>query len=344
MKSFLISLVTALVFHNIHAQDTQKISKLLEEKKNDFAGHVIMVIKKEDSLLYRYQTGLAHIDTRTGVASASKWISSAVILSLADIGLLSLDDSIGKYLPSFNKYKKGHPTIRQCLSHTSGFPAYANIDTKNLNLSQLIEKVAKEVPLKNKPGEVFEYGELSYRITGRIAEVVSGKSWEELFQNNIAARCDMKNSTYCWEKHIPAMGSGVCTTPSDYLNFMQMVINKGMFNGQRVLSEAAVHEFFISQLSSNVQKNLTNSEPLIKEVANNKPVSYGLGTWIYNYDEEKIFQKEIFCPGARGTFPFIDACRKIYGIILCNTDVSKVIHTEINAIQTFKSTFLENCN
>ncbi|MBC7450463.1 MAG: beta-lactamase family protein, partial [Cytophagales bacterium] len=275
----------------------------------------------------------------------SKWISAAVMLSLADQQLLSLDDSIGKYLPLFSRHGTGSATIRQCLTHTSGFPAFArNIGMNDTTLAQLVDHMAEKVAFINHPGERFVYGEMSYRIAGRIAEVVTGKTWEALFQTNIASKCTMTNSTYCWEKRIPAVGGGICTTPADYLNFLHMLMNKGACNGQVVLSEASVMEFFTNQLTAEAQKEMVRSESLIKEVSDGKPISYGLGVWIYDYKADQQYQTLVFCPGALGTFPFVDRCRNIYGIILCNTNISKVIQTEVKAIDLVKKSINKECN
>lgn len=100
--------LTLCLFHfSLLAQENSEINQLLETKKDDFRGHVIMVVKQKDSTLYQHQIGLENLDTKIPVASASKWLSAAVILTLVDQELLSLDDSIGKYLPVFQNMVKG---------------------------------------------------------------------------------------------------------------------------------------------------------------------------------------------------------------------------------------------
>ncbi|MDF2454835.1 MAG: hypothetical protein K0R51_828 [Cytophagaceae bacterium] len=339
VASFLLS--TLLSFSSF-AQGNP-INQLLESKKENFNGHVIMVVKQKDSVLYHHQIGLAKLDTKIPVASASKWLSAAVILTLVDQGLLSLDDSIGKYLPAFSTYGKGHPTIRQCLTHTSGFPAYSTLNYKDIGLAPLVDSMAKYVPLKNTPGASFNYGGMSYRIVGRIAEVVTGKSWNELFHTNIASKCEMNATAYCHEKITPDLGGGVCSTPADYLNFLNMISGKGIYKGSQVLSSASVNEFFRSQLSTKIREDLTKYDPEIKVFANGKLISYGLGTWILDYNESQEYQSKIFCPGGFGTFPFIDTCRNIYGIILTHTQISKVIETEFKAISIVKEKHDGSC-
>jgi len=341
-RTLFLSLSICLAFSSI-AQDLTSINQLLEEKKEDFKGHVIMVVKQKDSTLYKHQIGIANLDTKIPIASASKWLTAAVILTLVDQGRLSLDDSIGKYLPSFSKYGKGHPTIRQCLTHTSGFPAYAPLNYNDIGLAALVDSMAKYIPLKNVPGAAFNYGGMSFRIAGRIAEVVAGKSWNELFLANIASACEMNVTVYCHEKVTPDLGGGVCSTPSDYLNFLSMIAGNGVYKGKQVLSSASVKEFFKSQLPTHVRDAMTKYNPEMRPFANGKLISYGLGTWIYDYNESKEYQSEIFCPGALGTFPFIDSCRNIYGIILTHTQIAKVIETEFKAIAAIKEKYNADC-
>jgi hypothetical protein len=83
--------------------------------------------------------------------------------------------------------------------------------------------------------------------------------------------------------------------------------------------------------------------PEMKTFANGKSISYGLGTWIYDYKETQEIQIEIFCPGFLGTFPFIDTCRNLYGIILTHTQISKVLVTELKAISLVKEKYKGSC-
>lgn len=203
--------------------------------------------------------------------------------------------------------------------------------------------MAKYTPMKNKPGQAFDYGAMSYRIVGRIAEVVTGISWNQIFQANIASKCKMTVTTYCHEKITPELAGGVCSSPTDYLNFLAMIANNGIFEDNQVLSSASVKEFFKSQLSTKVREDMMKGHPEMKMFANKKLISYGLGTWIMDYNESKEYQTEICCPGALGTFPFIDSCRNIYGIILTHTQIAKVIETEFKAISSMKEKYKGAC-
>ena len=71
-------------------------------------------------------------------------------MSLVDDGTLSLDDTAAKSLPEFRNDPKSRASIRQILSHTSGYQPYQP-ENKPVDNYQ-----------ESEPGERFEYGGLAY--------------------------------------------------------------------------------------------------------------------------------------------------------------------------------------
>ena len=62
--------------------------------------------KDPDELLKDYD-----FTTRTAIASCSKWLSAALVMTFVDEGKLSLNDTIGKFLPMMTIHGKGNITI-----------------------------------------------------------------------------------------------------------------------------------------------------------------------------------------------------------------------------------------
>ena len=81
-------------------------------------------------LVYTHAYGLAQLDPadaatpemRYSIGSISKQFTAAAILLLQEQGKLSLDDAVGKYVPGLTRGNE--VTIRQILSHTSGYQDY----------------------------------------------------------------------------------------------------------------------------------------------------------------------------------------------------------------------------
>src|ERR1700756_4377650 len=76
------------------------------------------LITVNGQIVYTKSYGGLLDSTVAKVASCSKWLSGAALMSLVDQGKLALDDSIGTYLPVFSQYGKGNITIAQLFSHT----------------------------------------------------------------------------------------------------------------------------------------------------------------------------------------------------------------------------------
>jgi CubicO group peptidase (beta-lactamase class C family) len=89
-------------------------------EQDDLAGGVLLVVRDGD-VIHEADFGALDADSVIPIASASKWLTSATLMTLVDEGTVSLDESIATYLPEF-KGKKSAITVRQLLSHTHGLP------------------------------------------------------------------------------------------------------------------------------------------------------------------------------------------------------------------------------
>jgi D-alanyl-D-alanine carboxypeptidase len=116
-------------------------------------------------------------EMRYSIGSISKQFTAAAILLLQEEGKLTLDDPIGKYVSGLTQ--GGKVTIRQILSHTSGYQDYWPEDyvmTPMLapeSSQQILDTWAKK-PLDFEPGTQWQYSNTNYVIAGRIVETVTG--------------------------------------------------------------------------------------------------------------------------------------------------------------------------
>jgi D-alanyl-D-alanine carboxypeptidase len=115
---------------------------------------------------------------RYSIGSISKQFTAAAILLLEEQKKLSLDDPVGKYIPGLTR--GGEVTIREVLSHTSGYQDYWAEDylmppmLKPVAAQQILDIWGKK-PLDFDPGTQWQYSNTNYVIAGRIVEVVSGQ-------------------------------------------------------------------------------------------------------------------------------------------------------------------------
>lgn len=292
--------------------DLNGITKLLNDSVPlRFGGTAYVAIKVNDELIYEKSYGGYDGNTVQYIASCSKWLSAALLMSQVDEGKLSLADTVGKFLPTFSARGKGGMTIQQLFSHTSGFPGQSVQGYERefgLSLVASVDSIAARVPLINRPGTFFDYGEVSMQVAGRIAEVVSGKGWNALFNEKIAQPCGMTSTSYGFGIN-PIIGGGAKSSANDYLKFLSMILNKGSYKGKRVLSEVSVDAMERSQIGA-ADISFSPYPPALLSTRG----MYGLGLWrdLTGSGEQLI---EASSPGLFGAHPWMNRDQKLTAIV-----------------------------
>src|SRR6185312_11638684 len=88
------------------------VAKLREVVQKDGAPGVTAIVMKGGQTLYRVDVGAIAPDAQLPIASASKWMTGALVMTVVDEGKLSLDEPIGKRLPAF-KGEQARITLRE---------------------------------------------------------------------------------------------------------------------------------------------------------------------------------------------------------------------------------------
>ena len=118
------------------------------------------------------------------IGSLTKTFTAALILRLADEGLLTLDDTLEQWLPGAVANSE-IITIRQLLNHTSGVPEFNDspdfVETRPWTPEEVLALVANDAP-QFQPGTSFKYTNTNYFLLGLIAERAGGDTYETLVQ------------------------------------------------------------------------------------------------------------------------------------------------------------------
>jgi CubicO group peptidase (beta-lactamase class C family) len=321
------------------ASDFAATEQLVNTNISKYNGSVVILVSQNGKSIYSKSWGTFNPNTQQAIASATKWLSAAVIMSLVDDGKLSLNDTIGKFLPIFTQNKKGKITIRQCFSFTSGFPPESTEgfeDNRSLSLEESVNQIARNTKLISTTGSSFYYGGLSMHIVGRIAEVVSGKSWQQLFDEKIGTPCQMKVTYSPLNLKNPKIAGGAVTSANDYLNFLTMLMNKGTFGSKRVLSTNAVSEILKDQTAG--AKIVYSPYPAnIYSPTPTRNIRYGVGNWLDVVDNNgNIIENS--SPGLYGTHPWIDQSHNTVGIIFTFSDFNIVHETNMQVREAIRKT------
>lgn len=142
----------------------------------------------------------ADASTRYAVGSISKQFTAAALLLLQEEGKLSLDDRVAKYYPDLTR--AGEVTIRELLSHTSGYEDYAPQDylipewTRPITPDEILNRWAKK-PLNFDPGTQWQYSNTNFVLAGKILEKVSGQELLPFLQERFFTPLGMSSAGDC---------------------------------------------------------------------------------------------------------------------------------------------------
>jgi CubicO group peptidase (beta-lactamase class C family) len=306
-----ISLVAILLilqsqFQAVFAQQKfPELDDILTQKQKllgkDF---VVMVWKKDDTLVYKKELGDFNSKTQAPIASCSKWLTAALVMTFVDEGKLSLDDKITKWLPEFEKYAKNYITIRTCLSHTTGIRSepitiLKLLERKKFNsLEDEVNSFASK-DIQANPGEEFRYSNIGLNIAGRILEIISKRRFDVLARQRLFVPLLMRRTTFSsLDGSAVNPSGGALSSPEDYMHFLIMLMNKGLYQGRRILSENAVNEMLKIQTTHGQIKYAPKAA---------EGYNYALGAWVAEEKDGKA--TAVTSPGLFGTWPLIDYCR-----------------------------------
>ncbi|MBV8514506.1 MAG: beta-lactamase family protein [Acidobacteria bacterium] len=183
----------------------QKIDKVASDalgKTSVPSASVALV--KDGQIVYLHAYGSAKLDPalpaaprmRYSIGSNSKQFTATAILLLQEQGKLSLDDKVAKFIPDLTRANE--VTIRQLLSHTSGYEDYWPQDYVMPTMLQpttarkILDNWARK-PLDFEPGTKWQYSNTNYVIAGLIVEKASGQALLQFLQQRIFAPLNMKS-------------------------------------------------------------------------------------------------------------------------------------------------------
>jgi CubicO group peptidase (beta-lactamase class C family) len=306
--------------------DFSPIDKLLRDSAARFDGGCTLLIMQDGKIVYEKSIGFYSADTVIPIASASKWLASALCMTLYDEGRLALSDSVKKFLPYFTAEKAGI-TIKHLLSHTSGIAGEITaMRDPSLTLKAAAAAIGAQ-PLVYKPGSAFLYGGASMQVLGRIVEIAGGqRPFEALFQERIARPLGLIQTSFygTGKTNNPLVGGGAKSSAREYARFLQMILDKGVWNGKRILSEPAVAA--MEQDYTEGVQVMTYANGVLAPKQPPEKASYGLGMWrvMQPHTGELV---ELNSQGKWGFSPWIDRQRGLVGILSTKSNLKIMMPT-----------------
>ncbi|MBT5019855.1 MAG: beta-lactamase family protein [Planctomicrobium sp.] len=131
------------------------------------------------------------------LASISKTITVAAIMTLFDQQEFQLNDRVQKFIPEFKGDGREEMTMQQLFTHTCGLPDQlpenAKLRSSHAELSTFIERAIR-TPLLFTPGEKYSYSSMGILIATEVAQRISGKTIATLVDETVFKPLNMKHS------------------------------------------------------------------------------------------------------------------------------------------------------
>lgn len=194
----------------IRKENLTNITRLVEKSIADgyYPGAVVLVTH-QSKVIYKGVFGnrtldvkpqLMTFDTIFDLASLTKVIvTTTAIMQLVEEGKIELDTPVATYWPEFAANGKDAVTVRELLTHTSGFqailPTWVLPEDKKEDYKSGLQQV-EGLGLENPPGKVFTYSDINFITLGHLVEIISGEPINRYAQEHIFKPVGMHSATY----------------------------------------------------------------------------------------------------------------------------------------------------
>ena len=322
------------------AYDFSALSPIVQQCIDDegLNGAGLVIVDRDHGVIHEDYWGEFSADRISLVASSSKMITAGVLLHLADEGLLDMDAPVAEVA----EWGAGNPTITpaQLVSNSSGLsgllpnPAYLPYVCQ-YGVAGTLQDCATQIfttPDDDSavvpPDTEFRYGGAQWQVAGAVAEVASGKSWDELIEEIYIEPCELETLGYNnqWgQSQIgasgfdyptgfdadpstllptdnPNMEGGAYLTTGDYAKLLLMQLRGGRCGDTEVLSQDSLDRMHADRVGE------------VYGGSARPGVGYGMGWWVER-DTGRITD-----PGAYGAVPWLDLADGYGGYLVVEAD------------------------
>ncbi len=240
-------------------------------------------------------------------------------------------------------------TLRQLLSHTSGFsyPLWDESVVRYLRVAHQHKDLPRR-PLLFEPGMGWAYGG-SLDNVGRMVEIASGQPLDRYFRDHITGPLGMNDTGFSLsekqrareaslhvretsgrlvpqplEKQVPQSsfsgGGGIYSSAPDYLTLLQALLNGGSLRGAEILRPGTVALMAENQIGNLEAGHMKTTNPALSNDVDffpGKRLRWGLGHMI-NLDPVTDGRKagSLTWAGLFNTYYWIDPSMRVAGVIM----------------------------
>ena len=178
---------------------SENVDKILRQLHTKQGPGLAVWVELEGEVIYKNWGGLAHReqripidgDTAFELASAAKPMTAAAVMQLADNGVLSLEDSVLKWLPELPA-EWADITVGHLLAQRAGVPDYMRqinasslMELDGLTNDKLLQRWRRDPRLNFQPGTQVQYSNSNYVLLAEIVAKACGASFGECLRQRM---------------------------------------------------------------------------------------------------------------------------------------------------------------
>ncbi|MFG3421753.1 serine hydrolase domain-containing protein [Micromonospora sp. NPDC048063] len=285
-------------------------------------------------------------DSIFDLASITKVYTAILALQQVDKGRLDLHAPVAEYLPAFTGTGKTRVTVAMLLAHTSGLPVGAKVAGLPDDAARRAAVLATPLVSGAIPGTVFRYSSVGLMVLAFLVEQVTGQRLDQALTTGLTGPLGLKDTGFNPKTWLSAsdqasrlvatdarssrgllrgvvhddvanhMGgiaghAGIFSTAAEVAVIGQLLLNGGIHNGTRILSEEITR-----QMLTNVNTGL----PAVDPERPNRTAAHGLGVVL----DQPWFMGRLSSPrtfghtGFTGTSLVVHPDRRVVLVLLTN--------------------------
>jgi len=289
-----------------------EVDALLAQALPAWGGGVLRV-EQGDAVLFERAYGGYTVADPVPIASATKLLSTLVILSLVKDGTLSLDTPVRALVPDWPR-DKAAVTLRMLLAQTSGLPARSPcLEARSTTLVACVQEISR-TPLRATPGTVFVDGGAGFQVAGRMAELASGKPWALLMQTRLMDPLGFRVTGFGRTDN-PRIAGGAQANAAEYARALRQLLP----GPQPDLLGPALREAVLADQSGGL--------PLAQSAFGLAPGRESLRAGLGVYRDRVATDGralEVLAQGVFGFTGWVDTERRLVGVLVVRGKVSEV--------------------
>lgn len=298
----------------------------------------LLVLKNEDLLVERYWQGYTKDSMAVSFSVAKSFTSAMVGIVLEERLFDSVDDAVTDYVPELNGSGYEGVPIKHILQMCSGIQFVEEYDREDADVfvmrqhiedGKSIKEYAASLRAEHRSGQVYNYASIDTQVLGMLLENVTGVSPSDFLQEKIWSVLGMQSDAkWVTDQHDTVLTYSLLNVSlRDYAKFGLLYLNRGLWNGKRLISEKWI------QQSVTPEKEFLKLKDFYSE---GWDIGYGYQWWVPGGTAG-----EFTALGIYGQYIYVNPTREIV-IVKTSADPSFDEH-DMETIAAFRS-ISEHCS